>query len=543
MRILIVQLLRLGDVVMSAPVIEGFRRRYPDAEIDLLINDQCRSIAPLLPEIGEVRIFPRSSLQRGLGEAAFPFFYSYDLVEKLVEELNGRGYDLLVNLTHNRLSGRLCDLIAAKEKRGLALAPGRPAHFGSRWFEHLNGQEDLPGIRYHHTDIFRFGSGLADGYPVYGLRETELGAEEARRLVGDLTGFIALQPLTSDVKKNWGLDRFARLLKGLEDGFPGLARVVLAAPNEEPRLREWLQASGMADRARLAVCSLEGAFSILKRARFLITLDTSIKHLAAAAETPLIELVLGSSDEQATGAYCADALILRSRESCAPCAHSRDCHRSEHFCSAGIEARAVAEAARFYAAGDWDGLRAWAGRQAGLSALRTRFSARGVWSAEDLALRSEKTLGGMMEKVGWKLHLDFIDGRESSPGSECLVLAEELKRRSGPRRGLEDLANYRRELASVRERIDRLDDEFRRFFLRGQSEIEFAEFQRRIREAIDLLPEDLSSYRAQLVRCLAERPGFIDLKRIRTSLAAAKEKCRSDGKLAEQTQQNLEGVK
>lgn len=345
MKILVVSLLRLGDIILTAPILQGLQQRHPEAQIDLLINSQFKSVTTLLPHVAKIHLFDRETLQKGLGEPAVPLFESFERLDGLLEILSGEGYDQVINLTHTRLSGWLVGMIPAREKMGLSFDPSGKGAFGSNWFRFLNNQVDSESSEtFHFTDLFRFGVELNDSIPL-GLLETEKGREEAAKclaLIGN-ENLVIVQALTSDVKKNWGLGSWARALANFSQVHPEANFILLGAPSERTelaKLHHLLQEKNC--RSHIAILSLEAAYSLLKIARLLITGDTSIKHLACQASTPVVELSIGSSDAYRTGAYADGSVIIQSRETCAPCVHSRPCHRDFHACAERIPAEAVA---------------------------------------------------------------------------------------------------------------------------------------------------------------------------------------------------------
>jgi len=347
-KILIVSLLRVGDLLLSAPALRDLRVRYPDSEIHLLVNTQSLRAVPLLPMIDKIHSFDREDIQRSLGESDRPFFEGFDRISQMIDHLNGEKFDLVINLTHTRLSGYILSLIEAKTKNGLCIDAQMKPTFGSKWFRFLNDQVDLDSKDvFHFNDIFRFGMGVGETTPRSAcLVVSEAGRAEAKKVLesAQVTGtVIAVQPFTSDEKKDWPLPQLAKALKGFSVRHPEAVFAILAAPFESDRLQSFidgLKSDGVS--AFIAVTTLEGAAGILEKSKLLLTGDTSIKHLAAGLGTKIVEVALGGSDPYRTGAYRHGSIIVRSKETCAPCVHSKPCHRERRFCAERMPSDAIA---------------------------------------------------------------------------------------------------------------------------------------------------------------------------------------------------------
>jgi ADP-heptose:LPS heptosyltransferase len=444
MKILVLSLLRIGDIVISAPVLRGLRERHPDAEIHLLLNSQFHQVGSLLPYIDRVIPFERDRLQKGLGDGKVAIFDSYDRLTEIVDQLNFESYDWTINLTHNRLSGWLMNLINAKERSGLCFDHQGRATFGSSWFRYLNDQVDSDGDEvFHYSDVFRFALGLADETSSHsqksGMIETVKGRTEAEEFLDRMyqgasarKELIAVQVLTSDSKKDWGFDRFQQALGHFARQHPNAGFAVLGAPFEREILAPFVQrllATGV--NAHLAILSFEGAFSLLRKARLLLTGDTSVKHLACAARTPIVEISLGSSDLYRTGAYMHDAVIIQSRETCAPCIHSRPCHRETHACGQRVSPELVSLIACEIFSGRSFQLKTIAEefkKEAEIYRVDTRSA--GFWAAHSvLEPFSEVNVGRWIDRVCRKIWLESsLRGRSGDAvGTEILKLSRLLR--------------------------------------------------------------------------------------------------------------------
>lgn len=352
MKILILNLLRLGDVIAMAPAVKAIRVKYPQAEIHVVVNSNFVDAAKLIRGVDRTICFERDRLQGACVEADRPMFEAYDWLQGFVEETSAVGYDLLFNFTHNRLSGWLSGLIEAKQKIGLVLDGSGAVSFGSAWFRHLNQQVDFDDEQaFNHTDIFIGAAGGCEpaSLPYFFddlLVETESGRTEATELLKEAktTKIVAFQVSTSDSKKEWGDAKFRALAEILLRRDPDLTIFVLGAPTERARIEELCRSSEVdPERLRPAVLALAGVISFLEEVDVLLTGDTSIKHFASAGTARVVELILGSADSHRTGSWKSEDIVIASRELCAPCGHSEPCHRNTHACALSVSPESVAQ--------------------------------------------------------------------------------------------------------------------------------------------------------------------------------------------------------
>jgi ADP-heptose:LPS heptosyltransferase len=83
-RFLLVRVDRLGDALISTPVIRALRERYPDAKIDILLGEKNAPVGPLLPDVDERAVLRRGQLLGAIGK------------------LRSNRYDVVLNLHLNR---------------------------------------------------------------------------------------------------------------------------------------------------------------------------------------------------------------------------------------------------------------------------------------------------------------------------------------------------------------------------------------------------------------------------------------------------------
>lgn len=432
MKILAVSLLRLGDIIMTVPALRALKKAHPHVELHLLINNQFQSVKSLMPFVDHFHGFDRSALQAGLGEADFSLLHSFDLLKSTVDSLNEKKFDRIYNFTHNNLSAWLISLVDAKEKIGLTYDQAAQAHFGSNWYSYLNHQTEFEGKDvFHYSDIFQFSVTHSGKRSSLAFKETVVGRAEAARLRKDRSDLVFIQALSSDSKKDWGLGRWKNFVEELSKFHKEATFMFLAAPNEAVQLSpiaDELVAKGV--KAEVAVCSLEGALSLLQEGRLLISADTAIKHIAAATQIPIVELCLGSSDPYRTGAYRDNVFIVKSKESCSPCVHSRPCHREQHFCAINTTTEALVSIASSVYSKNTHLIKVVAEEFSDqIEVLRTELKQCGFWTATSVTENlSESAISRWVERCALKLYLNSPAIQTTDRTEEFVTEIENLSR-------------------------------------------------------------------------------------------------------------------
>lgn len=372
MRILGISLLRLGDLVLQKPLIEGLRKMHPQSEIHLLVNKQFAQVEFLFAGLVDKFIyFDREAFQKSCGEKEYNILWGYKHLREFVAGVNTTSYDSVYNFTHNKLTAHLMGLIPAKNRMGIYSQQGAFYGLTNPWIQFFNnyfGRSEAAG--FHYTEL------LARALEI----PLEQGPIQWRRPSGKRT--VLIQPLTSDPKKNWDLKKYRALADKLLQSTSYQVRV-LGAPFERDQLLAHFSEEN------LLICDFQGAESALKESALLITGDTSIKHLAALQDVPILELALGSSQPLQVGAYSNNSVILQSRVSCGPCPHSEKCSQSSHRCGEQLAVEAVYDAARMLLNLDRPAWESLAQKNADLNVLKTEIRHLMGWTVQCLSMATK----------------------------------------------------------------------------------------------------------------------------------------------------------
>ncbi len=113
MKILAIRLARLGDVILLLPALGLLKAAFPSARLTFLTGHRCAAIAELCPHIDEVITVNRVAMRDGSVVNAVGEMF------KLVREIRGRGFDLVVDFHSFRETNLLTWLSGAPVRLGL----------------------------------------------------------------------------------------------------------------------------------------------------------------------------------------------------------------------------------------------------------------------------------------------------------------------------------------------------------------------------------------------------------------------------------------
>lgn len=311
MNILFVSLLRAGDFIMQVPLIRTFSKQ---GDIHILVNDEFEQLTELYPDF-QFHFFPRRKLQSLINDQNTSLFDPFQQVREFATSLNGEKFNTVINLTHNRISAYIMDLIESAQKKGLRFSGNTILPMTNSWqvmFNKTFSENQRSPVHY----LTALSKSLDLCTPQLSLAEDRSSKKR-----------VYLQAFTSDEKKNWSLQSWSELHTRLQKARPDLEFYFIASTNEFNQLSKWI------DPKWIQVCRLIEARGILQNSAFFITSDTSLAHLAAESRTPMVVLSLGSSDYSKTMPWMHGVWVLSTDVGCSPCRHSENCHQETHQCA------------------------------------------------------------------------------------------------------------------------------------------------------------------------------------------------------------------
>ena len=283
MKILLLQLKRIGDLILTTPVIRCLRETFPEARLVLVADSSCAGL------LGAISVDERWVYRKGRGLAG--------LAGRGPNAWLGRGLlglraDWALDFTGNDRAGYLSALSFSRRRATFQRFKRKPF----RKYLYTDFVDSSVSGRHtadHYVDLLR---------PLGILREDvsldlQLRAEDfatARALLesaGVGNNYVVVHAGTARPEKYWLPERWAKVVDFLHEEF-GFTSVLTGS--SDPVERQHI--SNVRSKLRCQCIDLSGRTglpalaALIKGARLLCGVDTAAVHLADAVQTPSLAL-------------------------------------------------------------------------------------------------------------------------------------------------------------------------------------------------------------------------------------------------------------
>ncbi|MCD4828732.1 MAG: glycosyltransferase family 9 protein [Candidatus Cloacimonetes bacterium] len=331
MKILLLQLAKMGDLLQTAPLLRRLQDAHLGAEVHLLHSAMFASVAArlgadrCLPVDLDSTIGADSNLRQG--------------THAFLVQLQQAGYGLVVNPSSGRLAGQIAGAVGAPV---LGYAGQDPGALAWLYFA-LSFIRSRRLATLNLTDIYR-----------QLLPQAGPSAPVRQRTSWGQCSLIGFQLASRNRKRQWPLAQFAALADRLVES--GTRIRLLGSEAEAAHATSFLKQVGNPERVENLVgrTDVPGLFTAVKECDLLVTGDTGTMHVAAALDVPVTAVFLGPASPWETLAWSEHAEGFwpeRSAVDCYPCLETAACDNG-FACHGSVNAediwsRRAGNAARF----------------------------------------------------------------------------------------------------------------------------------------------------------------------------------------------------
>jgi heptosyltransferase III len=275
-KILLLQLKRIGDLILTTPAITALRANFTDCELTLVVSSKCANLLPAIWDVDRIRI-----ARRNLRDLALFFAVAREK------------FDYCIDFTRNDRSAFLTFLSRAKTRAVSYRVRDQSKNRARVYTDFINVRmRDTHIIDYHLGLLKPLGLRFASRAVRLNLPET--AHAKAAQLLRDANiqkPFVIFHPGSARREKFWNPARWAKVIEQA-----GLNHDVDLLLTSEASPFERGHVAAIKGQTQQRVVDLSGKTDLLTlaaligRARLLVTVDSAPMHLAAATQTPQVVL-------------------------------------------------------------------------------------------------------------------------------------------------------------------------------------------------------------------------------------------------------------
>ena len=318
-KILVINLMHLGDLMLVTPVLRTLRKNFPAAHIALLADKKLGDLVILNKHLDECILIDKKGVDNNIINFA-----------KFIFKIREKNFDLVINLHRNERASALAAFSGAKKIVGYS----KP--FFSLFFDKVLPNPSIaqlkpkyiPGSQHQvksHFDVLREACGITNfddgGLEMWISDETKLDAEKIfNENFPPNTKVVAFNIGASWLTKRWLDDYFAICADNLIKRGYGVA--FLGGPMDEEIVSACVDKMGEKNNPLMKIFT--GKFSLALVAGFLdkcvlfLTTDSGPMHIGVARNIPIVTM-FGASPVPGFYPYDAKDILIKSPEPCHPC--------------------------------------------------------------------------------------------------------------------------------------------------------------------------------------------------------------------------------
>ncbi|RRS31266.1 MAG: hypothetical protein P794_04250 [Epsilonproteobacteria bacterium (ex Lamellibrachia satsuma)] len=284
MKILIIKFRHIGDVLLSTALIRNLKLHFPDASIDMAVNEETKAMIEHNPDIDQLFLYPRNKIKNSsvLGKVLLETAYT--------KKILSNHYDLVINLTEGDRGALISLLSRAKTRLGIQTKN----YFINLFSPFTRTIQKQPIVHTVERDLeFLKLLELTPLEKKVQLFSSESAKEKINTILSKnkIKDFIIIHPVSRWMFKCWDDEKFAHVIDYIELTLK--KKVVITAspdPIELNKVESILQNCKSTPLNLSGLLSLDELSALIAKASLFVGADTAPMHMAAALDIPIIAL-------------------------------------------------------------------------------------------------------------------------------------------------------------------------------------------------------------------------------------------------------------
>ncbi|MFN7729681.1 MAG: glycosyltransferase family 9 protein [Bdellovibrio sp.] len=311
MKILILQLARLGDIYLSWPAIRALKKQHPTAKITLLTREKFVQAATGLDAIDDIVTLPLKAVLAPLVQDNMDPGLSHATLKKFIQELRLRGFDQVINLSFSPVSSYIAHLVQAD--------PSKVVGYSRTDDGFLSIPDDMSAYFYAQV-----GPGRANRFhlaEIFGtlcsadLTDADWAAPEIAKFDTKIQGpFVACHVGASEGHKTLSPEKWISIISHFKTLPAKTTAVALIGAEGERTIAETIlsSVSGIEIHDFVGRTSVTETFSIVAQAALLVGPDSAPMHMASLSGTKCFNISVGRVNFWETGPRSKGSVVLRA---------------------------------------------------------------------------------------------------------------------------------------------------------------------------------------------------------------------------------------
>ncbi len=284
--VLILRQDKIGDMVVTLPTIHTLKHHRRDIKIGVLASAVNHRIIEHDAAVERVHIWRKS-----LGE-----------IIKTVREIRKCNYNVVIDLmTGTSVTSLVIAMMCAPRAYRIGIAK----ESFRKYYDYYTLEKMNHAHKLHITEMFRatlepLGIRLADGVEECKVALSKEQRERGRQLLEQIQNprfdaLIMLNVSAGKLDRTLSFEKFVRLVGELSRQYPRLQFLISYAPNEQRLARTALEAGGENVTLLPSGVSIMELIALMGHLQAIVSVDTSICHIAANLNIPLLAMYNGNN--------------------------------------------------------------------------------------------------------------------------------------------------------------------------------------------------------------------------------------------------------